>query len=63
MTVENRILAENEKQANRVVAKVMRITFLIFSLIYILNLKNSPGENSGKHFIKEVRDDYRISWF
>ena len=38
MTVENRILAENEKQANRVVAKVMRITFLIFSLIYILNL-------------------------
>lgn len=32
------ILRENEKQANKLVAKVMRITFLIFTLIYILNL-------------------------
>ena len=38
MAVENGILMENEKQANRVVAKVMRITFLIFSLVYILDI-------------------------
>lgn len=35
---ENGILAENEKEANRLVAKVMRITFVIFSLVYVLNL-------------------------
>lgn len=35
---ENKILIENEKQANRVAAKVMRITFLIFSFIYILDV-------------------------
>ncbi len=35
---ENGILKENEKQANRVVAKVMRITFLIFTLIYALDI-------------------------
>ena len=34
---EHKILIENEKQANAVVAKVMRITFLIFTLIYLLN--------------------------
>ena len=33
-----KILIENEKQANHVVAKVMRITFLIFTFIYILDL-------------------------
>lgn len=38
MITENRILTENEKQANRVVAKVMRITFLIFTLIYIFDI-------------------------
>lgn len=38
MAVENGILMENEKQANRVVAKVMRITFLIFTLVYILDI-------------------------
>lgn len=32
------ILKENEKQANRTVAKVMATTFLIFTLVYILNL-------------------------
>lgn len=32
------VLAENEKQADRVTAKVMRITFLIFSLVYLLDL-------------------------
>lgn len=32
------ILVENEKQANRVTAKVMRVTFLIFSLVYLLDL-------------------------
>jgi len=34
----HKILIENEKQANHVVAKVMRITFLIFTFIYILDL-------------------------
>lgn len=38
MLEENSILKENEKQANRIVAKVMRITFLIFSLVYLLNI-------------------------
>ena len=38
MIAENRILTENEKQANRVVAKVMRITFLIFTLIYMFDI-------------------------
>lgn len=35
---ENNILRDNEKQANRIVAKVMGSTFLIFSLIYLLNV-------------------------
>ena len=34
----NRIILENEKNANRVAAKVMLISFLIFSLIYVLNV-------------------------
>lgn len=38
MAVENGILKENEKQANIIVAKVMRITFLIFVLVFFLNL-------------------------
>lgn len=36
--MENGVLRENEKQANKLVAKVMRITFLIFVLVYILNV-------------------------
>lgn len=32
------ILVQNEKQANRAVANVMRITFLLFTLIYLLNV-------------------------
>ena len=32
------ILIENEKQANRIVAKVMRITFAVFTLIYLLDV-------------------------
>lgn len=32
------VLVQNEKQANRAVAKVMRITFLIFSLVFLLNV-------------------------
>lgn len=32
------VLIENEKQANRAVAKVMRITFVIFTLVYLLNV-------------------------
>ncbi len=32
------VLIQNERQANRAVAKVMRITFLIFSLVYLLNV-------------------------
>lgn len=32
------VLIQNEKQANRAVAKVMRITFLLFTLVYLLNV-------------------------
>lgn len=32
------LLKQNEKEANRLVAKVMRITFIIFILIYVLNV-------------------------
>ena len=32
------VLVQNEKDANRAVAKVMRITFLIFTLVYLLNV-------------------------
>lgn len=28
------VLVQNEKDANKAVAKVMRITFLIFTLVY-----------------------------
>ncbi|MBQ3560122.1 MAG: HD domain-containing protein [Agathobacter sp.] len=35
---ENKVLVENEKQANYVVAKVMRITLLIFTFIYLLDV-------------------------
>lgn len=36
--VKNTVLLENEKKANKLVAKVMRITFVIFTLIYVLNI-------------------------
>lgn len=36
--MKHKILIENEKQANLIVAKVMRITLLIFTFIYILDL-------------------------
>ncbi len=32
------VLGQNEKQANIIVAKVMRITFIIFTLVYLLNV-------------------------
>lgn len=32
------LLMKNEKEANLIVAKVMRVTFLIFTLIYLLNV-------------------------
>ena len=35
---ENCMLRKNEKEANMIVAKVMRITFVIFTLVYILNV-------------------------
>lgn len=38
MEVRNGILTENEKQASKLVAKVMRITFIFFTLVYILNV-------------------------
>ena len=38
MMTENGILRENERQANRIAAKVMRITFFIFTLVYLLNV-------------------------
>lgn len=38
MEERNSVLTKNEKQANKAVAKVMRITFLIFTLVYLLNV-------------------------
>lgn len=38
MGMQNGVLKENEKQASKLVAKVMRITFAIFTLVYILNV-------------------------
>ncbi len=38
MIVEHEILNENEKQANKITAKVMQTTFGIFTLIYLLNI-------------------------
>ena len=35
---ENSMLRKNEKEANIIVAKVMRITFIIFTLVYFLNV-------------------------
>ena len=32
------VLVQNEKHANKSVAKVMRITFLIFPIVFLLNL-------------------------
>ena len=32
------MLRKNEKEANIIVAKVMRITFIIFTLVYFLNI-------------------------
>lgn len=32
------VLVQNEKHANKSVAKVMRITFLIFTLVFLLNV-------------------------
>lgn len=32
------VLVQNEKQANKAVAKVMRITFLIFTVVFLLNV-------------------------
>ena len=32
------VLVQNEKKANKAVSKVMRITFIIFTLVYILNV-------------------------
>lgn len=38
MNQRNGILAENETHANQVAAKVMRITFIIFALVYVLDI-------------------------
>ena len=35
---ENSMLRKNEREANLIVAKVMRITFIIFTLVYVLNV-------------------------
>ncbi len=38
MNEKSGVLIQNEKQANRAVAKVMRITFFMFTLVYLLNV-------------------------
>ena len=35
---QNGMLKDNELQANKLSAKVMRITFLIFTLVFVLNI-------------------------
>lgn len=36
--IQNETLLKNEKEANKLVAKVMRITFVIFTLVFVLNI-------------------------
>ena len=36
--MKNGVLLQNEKEANKAVAKVMRITFLIFTVVFLLNV-------------------------
>ena len=38
MEEKSGVLIQNEKQANKAVAKVMQITFLIFTVVYLLNV-------------------------
>ena len=38
MEEKSGVLIQNEKQANRAVAKVMRITFLLYTVVYLLNV-------------------------
>lgn len=38
MEEKSGVLIQNEKQANRAVAKVMQITFVMFTLVYLLNV-------------------------
>lgn len=38
MGEKSSVLLQNEKQANKAVAKVMRFTFLFFTLVYLLNV-------------------------
>ena len=38
MEEKSSLLVQNEKDANKAVAKVMRITFIFFTLIYLLNI-------------------------
>lgn len=38
MEEKSGVLIQNEKQANRAVAKVMQITFVIFTVVYLLNV-------------------------
>lgn len=38
METNSRVLVNNEKQANKLAARVMRITFVIFTLVFILNI-------------------------
>lgn len=38
MRQESNVLIQNEKGANKAAAKVMRITFILFSLVYLLNV-------------------------
>lgn len=38
MEIQNSVLRENEKEASKLVSKVMRVTFVILTLIYIMNI-------------------------
>ena len=54
MEEKSGVLIQNEKQANRAVAKVMRITFLIFTLVYLLNVFGIFVINMGTWLMWEV---------
>lgn len=49
------MLRKNEKEANIIVAKLMRITFIIFTLVYILNVKRSSDDVAVS--MKQINDN------
>ena len=57
---KNGILMENEKQANHIVAKVMRITFLIFIVVYLLMEKSVQATRAGMENIEKANESATV---